>query len=106
MVNTGRPSLVKSTPANDIHFSIASLVSTIIGVLFNFFTTGRIVFKNSDFKLILKFIGVYGITYLVNLLFLSIFNRYHVDLVLAGAILLIPMALLSYFLNNALVFKK
>ena len=88
-----------------IHYAIASLLSTIIGVLFNFFTTGKIVFKNNDPKLIFKFFGVYGIIYLINLLFLKIFDTYHVNMLIAGAILVFPMAILSYFLNKALVFR-
>lgn len=89
-----------------LHFSIASLCSTILGILFNFFTMGRIVFTNKENKLIFKFFGVYGISYLVNVFLLSIFNHYHVDMVLAGGILLLPIALLSYFLNKLLVFNK
>ena len=87
------------------HYAIALLVATILGVLFNFFTTGRIVFKNRDQKLLFKFFGVYGITYLVNLLFLKIFDSYHVNILIAAAILILPVAILSYFLNRALVFR-
>ena len=87
------------------HYAIALLIATILGVLFNFFTTGRIVFKNRDPKLLFKFFGVYGITYLINLLFLKIFNSYQVNMLIAGAILIFPIAILSYFLNQALVFR-
>ena len=88
-----------------IHYSIALLFSTILGVLFNYFTTGRIVFNNSSPKLLIKFFGVYGITYLINLLFLKIFNYYQVDMLIAGAILVLPIAILSYFLNKVFVFR-
>ena len=88
-----------------IHYAIASLMSTILGILFNFFTTGRIVFKNSDPKLIYKFFGVYGISYLIGLFFLRIFNTYQVNMLIAGAIMILPMAILSYFLNRTFVFK-
>ena len=88
-----------------IHYSIASLLATILGVLFNYFTTGRIVFNNSDSKLLIKFFGVYGITYLINLLFLKIFDSYQVNMLVAGAILIFPMAFLSYFLNKTFVFR-
>ena len=88
-----------------VHYSIASFIALILGVLFNYFTTGRIVFNNSDPKLIFKFFGVYGITYLFNLLFLKIFNDCQVNMLIAGAILIFPMAFLSYFLNKTFVFK-
>jgi len=88
-----------------VHYSIASLLATILGVLFNYFTTGRIVFNNSDSKLLFKFFGVYGITYLINLLFLKIFDSCHVNMLIAGAILVFPSAILSYFLNKTFVFR-
>ena len=88
-----------------IHYSIASLLATILGVIFNYFTTGRIVFNNSDSKLLIKFFGVYGIGYLINLLFLKIFDSYQVNMLIAGAILIFPMAFLSYFLNKTFVFR-
>jgi len=87
------------------HFSIASLLGTILGVIFNYFTTGRIVFNHRNPRLIIKFFGVYGITYLVNLFFLNIFDKLHMNMLIAGAILIFPIALLSYFLNKTFVFK-
>ena len=88
-----------------VHYSIASFIALILGVLFNYFTTGRIVFNNSDSKLLFKFFGVYGITYLINLLFLKIFDSCHVNMLIAGAILVFPSAILSYFLNKTFVFR-
>jgi len=88
-----------------IHYSIASLLATILGVIFNYFTTGRIVFDNSDPKLLVKFFGVYGITYLINLIFLLIFDSFQINMLIAGAILIFPLAILSYFLNKIFVFS-
>ena len=88
-----------------IHYAVASLIATILGILFNFFTTGRIVFRNNSFRLIFRFFIVYGITYLVNLFFLRIFSFYQVNMLVAGAILAFPVAILSYFLQKALVFR-
>ncbi len=88
-----------------IHYSLASLFGTIIGVIFNFFTTGNFVFRNKNPKLIIRFCLVYGVTYLINLVFLRIFNGLHMNMVVAGGILLLPMALVSYFLNKVLVFS-
>ena len=87
-----------------IHYSIASLLSTILGILFNFFTTGRIVFNNDNPKLLFRFFGVYGITYLFNLLFLRIFDTCKVNLLIAGILLILPSSFLSYTLNKSFVF--
>jgi len=89
----------------NIHYALASLISTIIGIIFNFFTTGTIVFRNKNPKLIIRFFSVYGITYLINLGFLKVFSDLKMNMVLAGGILLLPMAVLSYFLNRVLVFR-
>ena len=45
-----------------LHYTLAVVLSTIAGVLFNFKTTGTIVFKNNNNKLIFKFVAVYAIT--------------------------------------------
>jgi putative flippase GtrA len=87
------------------HYSLAAVISTILGVLFNFKTTGRIVFNNRNNWLLFKFIGVYAVTCLVNILALKIFNHYSVDLYLAGFVLLFPSALLAFFLNKKFVFS-
>ena len=89
----------------NFHYAIALLLATILGILFNFFTTGKIVFKNNDLRLIFKFVGVYGITYIINLFFLKTFNSYQINMLIAGAILILPMAILSFFLNKTFVFK-
>ena len=88
------------------HYAIASLLSVICGVIFNFFTTGRIVFHNKNSSLIFRFFLVYGITYLVNLLALNRFNAANFNMLAAGAIMILPSAILSYFLNKKLVFKE
>ena len=88
------------------HYAIASLLATICGVIFNFFTTGRIVFHNKNSSLIFRFFLVYGITYLVNLFALSRFDAAGFNMLAAGAIMVLPLAVLSYFLNKKLVFQE
>lgn len=88
-----------------VHYSLASLISTLLGILFNFKTTGIIVFKNKNNLLIFKYFLVYGITYLLGLLFLYINNYFNVSNYVAGAVWLIPNALISYFLMKSFVFK-
>lgn len=45
----------------------ATLVAQVLGVLFNFITTGSLVFENSDKRLIFKFVLSYIITYFINI---------------------------------------
>lgn len=86
------------------HYSVASLLATIGGVLFNFKTTGVIVFKNSDNRLLLRFVSVYCVTYAINVGGLRVFHAFQMNMYLAGAILVLPMALLSYMLLKTFVF--
>lgn len=90
----------------NVHYSMAVLLSTVLGVLFNFKSIGRLVFKNKNNALIYKFIGVYILTYLLNVAALRLFNTYHVNMYLAGALLLVPITLISFTLHNNVVFKE
>jgi putative flippase GtrA len=88
-----------------LHYVFASLLGQICGILFNFKTTGKIVFKNKNNRLLFKFIGVYFITYLVNIGLLKLFAFIGISSLVAGAIIIIPVALLSYYLSKRYVFK-
>lgn len=87
-----------------LHYSMAALLGTVIGVLFNFCTTGRIVFRNANNRLLLRFIGVYIAGYCFNLLGLRVLVAAGVGPYGGGALLLLPAALLSYFLMRRFVF--
>ena len=95
------------------HYAVAALLGTACGVLFNFKTTGLFVFRNSSNRLLFKFCGVYAVTYGLNVLGLKLLASPHVlsqdarrNLVLAGAVLLLPMAAISFTLNKLFVFAK
>tara|TARA_B100000768_G_C11248817_1_gene363077 strand:+ start:153 stop:554 length:402 start_codon:yes stop_codon:yes gene_type:complete len=88
------------------NFVIAALLSTILGIIFNFFTTGRFVFKSTNNYLILKFVMVYIFIYLFTISGLSILYLYGFSYEIGGALMLAPNALLSFFLNKRLVFNE
>lgn len=89
----------------NLHYALAALLSQICGVLFNFKTTGTFVFKNRNNRLIFKFFGVYAITYFLTIGLLKLFTIYGVNNLIAGAIIVLPMALVSFTLNKRLVFR-
>ncbi|MEH1806748.1 MAG: GtrA family protein [Nostoc sp.] len=90
----------------NFHYEIAALISTICGAFFNFKTIGAIVFKNKSNTLIFRFIGVYTIIYSLQLFFIKLLLIYKISLFMAGALILLPLALISYTLNKIFVFKK
>jgi len=89
-----------------VHYSLAELLSTLLGILFNFKTYGALVFRNSDNRLLFKFLGVYGTTYLLAVSSIAVLKSFHMSAFVAGAILAVPMALISFLLNRKFVFRR
>jgi putative flippase GtrA len=88
-----------------LHYVLAALLGQICGILFNFKTTGTIVFRNKDNRLISRFFGVYLFTYLLTIGLLKVFDFYGIGSLVAGAIIILPIALLSFSLNRKFVFN-
>ena len=90
----------------DFNFTIAALVSTLIGIIFNFFTMGRLVLNSENNVLFYKFVFVVIFLYLISIAGISFMHNFDISYEIAGAIILIPRAILSYILNKNVVFKK
>ena len=80
--------------------------ATVLGAIFNFFTTGRFVFESRALNRIFGFLAVYGIMLAINLALLTWLVRTGVEKAYAQAFLLPLVVLLSYFLNKRLVFGR
>ena len=84
----------------------ATLISQVLGVLFNFLTTGSLVFENNDKKLIFRFVASYIITYFINVgmnraLQITLgLNEY-----LSGVGAIIVSAVASFFILKYFVYK-
>jgi putative flippase GtrA len=89
-----------------LEYRTALLIATVCGVLFNFKTTGTLVFKTKSNRLIIRFIIVYLFIYLFNVVALQITNFLGVNLFLSQALLVLPLACLSYILNRQFVFNN
>ena len=88
-----------------LHYTLAVVLSTIAGVLFNFKTTGTIVFKNNNNKLIFKFVAVYAITTTLGIIILRMAELAGINLYLAGLVSTGICAIISFLLNKNWVFK-
>ena len=88
-----------------LHYAIAGLIATILGILFNFKTYGIIVFKNKSNRLLFRFLLVYLINYFIAVSFIWAFSLIDINNYIASAIITIPNALISYLLNKKIVFK-
>lgn len=88
----------------NLNYMVAALLGQICGVLFNFKTTGTFVFRNRNNKLIFKFIGVYLVTYLITIGTLKGLALCGIGNLIGGAIIVLPIALLSFTMNKKFVF--
>jgi putative flippase GtrA len=89
-----------------VWYPVAGLVSTVLGVLFNFVTTGTFVFGNRDRSLVLRFSLIYGIGYIVGMAALRLTNALEIPILVASAALILPMAAFSFTLQRLLVFSR
>lgn len=88
---------------------IATTLETIIAIAFNYFTSSHMVFKNKTFSLfmIIKFYGIYGVTYLINLLHLHItVDIYGWNEYLSQFVTLLYLPFISFTLQRLFVFKN
>ncbi|ROM56303.1 GtrA family protein [Pseudomonas sp. C 49-2] len=88
-----------------LHYSFALLLATVLGVAFNFKSTGSLVFGSHDNKLIVRFVLGYAVVYGVNLGGVAALALFGVVPYVSGLILLLPMAVLSFLINNRFVFN-
>ena len=110
--------------------AVAVLVSTILAVTFNYHSTGKIVFENRGYNVIIQFFVVYGIMYVINLLELhylalsglyewligidtqnlNIVGKYSLQHDKVGdaigqLIVVLPNAIMTFMLNKTFVFS-
>ena len=89
-----------------VHYAVAAFLSTVLGILFNFKTTGTIVFKSHDNRLILRFFGVYGFMYVIGVANLKLFKELGVHVLITAAVFTLPGAMLSFWLMRRFVFRE
>ncbi len=89
-----------------LHYAVSLILATIICILFNFKTTGALVFKNKSGSLIVKFIQVYIFITALSLIGLKIAKTLGFNMYLSGFVLTIIFAIVSFLLQKEYVFKR
>lgn len=82
----------------------ALLAGMLLGTVFNFFTTGGYAFRELSLPRFPRFAICYLLIYGVNFMLIELISGWLSDKILSQAILVFPMALLSYFLMVRFVF--
>lgn len=89
-----------------LHYAVAAALSTVLGILWNFQTIGRLVFKSRDRSLIFRFTTVYVITYVLNVGALRVLLATGVHVLAVQAALVLPMAAVAFVLHRRFVFRR
>lgn len=84
---------------------LALLAGILAGVAFNFVTTGGYVFRDLSPRRFPRFLLAYLLIYLVNLGLITLLSPWISNVILAQAIVTLPMALASYLLMARFVFR-
>ena len=82
------------------------IVSMLVGVCFNFATTGVYVFKVMCLNRFYRFLAVYFAIYTVNLALLNLLSQWISNHIFAQGVLSIPIAFVSYCLMYRFVFSQ
>jgi putative flippase GtrA len=81
-------------------------LATVAGVAFNFQSTGRLVFGGAPRSRLVRFVAVYAVVYLLNLLAVAGLLRLGLNVYTANALAVLPLALIAYMLQRTFVFTS
>ena len=89
-----------------LHFGVALLIATLIGVVFNYFTNKTYVFKRKNERVFIAFVATYATVYVVN--FIGIFFlKSLVNSSYMAALIILPLsAILTFVINKKVVFRN
>lgn len=80
------------------------MVSNLAGITFNFFTTGGLVFRDLGLARVPRFLISYVVIFIINLKLIEWLAPLYGGRIWAMAIIVLPIALLSYFIQAWFVF--
>lgn len=86
-------------------YAIANLLALMFGVLFSFYTQGTFVFKNSNARLLGRFILFWILIYGINIFFIQQLMQAGLNAYWSGAAALLPVTLMSYCIQRFFIFR-
>ncbi len=84
--------------------TMAAIGATVLGVLFNFGSTGRVVFGSRDIWLLPRFVAVYALHALANIGLLRLAGSARITALAAEIVILPVLAVASFLLMRRFVF--
>lgn len=88
-----------------MQYPVAIALATVLGVLFNYQTTGRLVFSGPGRGRLWRFFAVYGLVYVLNVAAVAVLLRAGVNVYLANALAIPPLVVVSFLLQRSFVFQ-
>jgi putative flippase GtrA len=89
---------------SDLSTLMVLIVSNLIGIAFNFVTTGGLVFREMSLTKIPLFLICYGVIFVIYLELIQWLSPIFGGRIVAMAIIVLPMAILTYFIQSWFVF--
>jgi len=87
-----------------LRYQLAIGLATVVGVAFNFQSTGRLVFGKAPLDRFLRFVGVYVFLYGLNVGAVAVLLHQGLNVYLANALAVVPLAMLAFLLQRRFVF--
>jgi len=83
---------------------VAIGLATVLGVLFNFQSVGRLVFGGAPLVQLGRFVAVYVLIYVLNVASVALLLHTGINVYAANAVVILPMALIAFVLQRHFVF--
>lgn len=80
-------------------------LATVLGVAFNFQSTGRLVFGRAPLSQLFRFVVVYTAIYLINVASVALLLRAGLNIYVANGLVILPLALIAFVMQRRFVFK-
>ncbi len=87
-----------------LRYPAAIALATVLGVAFNFQSTGRLVFGGAPLSQLGRFVAVYVVVYLINVSSVTLLLRAGLNVYVANALVILPLALIAFVLQRRFVF--
>lgn len=85
---------------------IGSFLALLVGILFSYITQSSIVFQHTSIGAFVRFILMWGVIYVINLVIIWAVMVFGASTYLAAAIATGPVTVISYFLQKLAVFRR
>jgi putative flippase GtrA len=92
--------------ASGLHFALANLGALALGVCFSFRTHATLVFGHAGGRAFVRYVLGWLVLYAVNVAAIAVLLRTGLGPYRAGALCIVPLALLSYMVQRHFVFRR